>query len=92
MNSSNGTYLGTTKLIPFKLYELVNEAEVKFGDVPSTYLKVGSISEIKSYLYKLLFFVGLMCQLKCFVGKSNIRNDPEYDTKLLCSKYSNYGR
>lgn len=40
MNSSNGTYLENIKLIPFKLYELINNGEIKFGDVDAKYLKV----------------------------------------------------
>ncbi|KAJ8934963.1 hypothetical protein NQ318_007202, partial [Aromia moschata] len=39
LNSSNGTYLLGTKLIPFKLYELQDEAKIRFGDVDGLYLK-----------------------------------------------------
>ncbi|XP_057654533.1 uncharacterized protein LOC130892869 isoform X1 [Diorhabda carinulata] len=40
LNSSNGTFLHNTKLIPFKLYELTNNAEIKFGDVDAVYKKI----------------------------------------------------
>ncbi|XP_018578133.1 uncharacterized protein LOC108916382, partial [Anoplophora glabripennis] len=40
LNSSNGTYLLGTKLSPYKLYELVNDVEIKFGDVSASYCRV----------------------------------------------------
>ncbi|KAG5874478.1 hypothetical protein JTB14_009201 [Gonioctena quinquepunctata] len=40
LNSSNGTYLYGSELVPFKLYELTDKAEIKFGDVTGTYSKI----------------------------------------------------
>lgn len=49
MNSSNGTFLGNTKLEPFMLYEIKNNTDIKFADVPATYLKVSHFKGFSSF-------------------------------------------
>ncbi|CAH1116649.1 unnamed protein product [Phaedon cochleariae] len=42
LNSSNGTFIHNAKLFPFKLYELTNGTDIKFGDVEAKYSKVAN--------------------------------------------------
>ncbi|CAG9860682.1 unnamed protein product [Phyllotreta striolata] len=46
LNSSNGTYLCKSKLIPFRLYEIIDNSEIQFGDVCSLYKKITGNSVI----------------------------------------------
>lgn len=50
MNSSNGTFLGNTKLVPFMLYELKNDEDIKFADVQAKYLKVSNFKRYSGYI------------------------------------------
>ncbi|KAJ8925840.1 hypothetical protein NQ315_009692 [Exocentrus adspersus] len=44
LNSSNGTYLFGAKLSPYKLYELPNDVDIKFGDISTTYFKMSFVN------------------------------------------------
>lgn len=56
-NSSNGTYLDDSKLTPFKLYMLTDNAELRFGDVSARYSKVSFNIFVYLYLYVYTFSI-----------------------------------
>ncbi|CAG9837069.1 unnamed protein product [Diabrotica balteata] len=40
MNSSNGTFINNSKMIPLQLYKLTNKAEIKFGELNASFSNI----------------------------------------------------